>query len=347
VEVLLLHLTFVKAALLAVGSVLLLGIAMWIPPYAEIKANSLNLTVIVCFMWTNLCAFINIFDAQQNGYTGGEAEQNSSDGETMQAAQSEYVAGIVIFYLLGIWLIVLGFPGLDWLDEKLQNIIPPVRYWARRYYTMMEKSRKANLKKLDQNRRREQLKDEAAIKKSAMLRRRLSTEDRKDSKLRLSRNSTFDKSFMTKTGSRYGKLTENKNAESELEMSNLRARGDGKSGNQSARPPENQAPAKAAGNKKSLPPQQTGNNTAKSADQSSTKPQVDGKSEKDKSPQPPRSPAVSAGATNAGKNPAGPTGDAPPSKPAGNLLEKKNLPSTQPESTQQKPETKKKKSGWF
>merc|ERR1712023_121480 len=135
----------------------------------------------------------------------------------MKAAQSEYVAGIVIFYLVGLWIIVLGFPGFDWLDEKFKNAIPPVRYWARKYYTRVEKSRKAKLKRLDQNRRRERLQDEAAIKKSAMMRRKLSTEDTMN---RFSRNNTLDQksSWIRKAGSKYGKLVDNKENKSELEM---------------------------------------------------------------------------------------------------------------------------------
>jgi len=170
-EVILLHLPFVKAALLASGSLILLAIALTIPPYAEIYANNLNVTCIACFLWTNIIAFINIYDSTQNNATGGQNETTQSDGETIVAAQSQYIAGIIIFYLLGIWLILMGFPGLEKWYPTMYNIVPPIFDLANRFYTWKEKRRRAKLRAMDMERRNHALEEELEEQRLEMERR--------------------------------------------------------------------------------------------------------------------------------------------------------------------------------
>jgi len=69
---------FTELGLLAFGSFVLLGVALKYPPFSIVSSNSLNLSIVVVLLWTNVCSFINTLDAHMNGGSQGEVR---SDGQ--------------------------------------------------------------------------------------------------------------------------------------------------------------------------------------------------------------------------------------------------------------------------
>ena len=146
-QVLLIDRPYVKAATLMMGSFVLLVLALYYPVYASTYANSLNMTSIVTFLWTNVMAFINITAAED----GGDGEKQSSQGDTVIEAQSNQIAGIVILYLLGLFFIFRGFPGFQY--RCIKKWIPSVWDLATDYYEWREKIRRKQLREEDLRKR--------------------------------------------------------------------------------------------------------------------------------------------------------------------------------------------------
>mmetsp|Transcript_14997 Transcript_14997/g.22693 ORF Transcript_14997/g.22693 Transcript_14997/m.22693 type:complete len:114 (+) Transcript_14997:1244-1585(+) len=65
-------------------------------------------------------------------------------------SKSRFIAGIVIFYLIGLWILLRGFPGIRWI--KKDNLLPSFWELAKWYHQAKERDHYNKIKDQDMKR---------------------------------------------------------------------------------------------------------------------------------------------------------------------------------------------------